>query len=86
MPRYNIELSEDAARVIEAEVSAGRHASAQAYLEDLLREEQRRRDEQARFEQLVDEGIQSGPGIPVDEEFCAERRRKLEDSLTEAIG
>ena len=66
MPRYTVELSDDAARVIEAEVSAGRQPSADAVLDKLLREERTRRDH---LDALIDEGFESGPAIPVDEEF-----------------
>lgn len=79
MPRYTVELSEEAARAIEAEVSAGRQPSVEAYLEELVQLEASRREEQAVFERLVDESIASGPPIPMDEELWAERRRKLRE-------
>jgi len=79
MPRYTLELSDEAARVIEAEVSAGRHPSAEAFLDELLRLEQSRQKEQVEFERLVDESLASGPPIPMDDEFWAERRRKLRE-------
>ena len=75
MPRYTLELSDAAARVIGSEISAGRQSSVEAFFEELLREEQARRDY---LDALIDEGFESGPPIPVDEEFWAERRRKLE--------
>lgn len=67
--------------MIDAEVSDGRQPSAEAYLEELLQEAHTRRMDQELFERLVDEGINSGPPIPVNQEFWAERRRKLEGSL-----
>jgi Arc/MetJ-type ribon-helix-helix transcriptional regulator len=74
MPRYTVELSNAAAKVIEAEVTSGRQPSAEAFFEELLREAQARRDH---LNALIDEGFESGPAIPVTEEFWAERRRKL---------
>lgn len=85
MPRFTVELSDEAARVIEAELSAGRQPSAAAYLEELLRSEESRRVEQERFEQLIEEGMASGPGIPVDEEFWVERRRQLEETVAKRL-
>ena len=79
MPRYTVDLSEDAARVIDAEVSAGRQPSAGAFLDELLREAQARREE---LDALIDEGFESGATIPVDAEFWAERRQKLEAALS----
>ena len=77
MPRYTVDLSDEAARVIEAEVSAGRQASAEAFIEELLTAEVTRREGQDLFERLIDESFDSGPSIPVTEEFWEERRRKL---------
>ena len=81
MPRYIVDLSEEAARLIEAEILAGRQPSASAFLDELIREAQMHRANQEHFERLIDEGIESGPTVPVDDEFWAERRRKLDAAL-----
>ena len=80
MPRYTVDLSETAARMIGAEIAAGR--TAEAFVEDLLREEQARRD---RLDALLDESFDDARSVPVGPGFWEERRRKLHASLAEAV-
>ncbi len=85
MPRYTVELSEQTAKVIDDAVAQGLQPSPAAYVEELVQAEQARREEQELFERLLDESFESGPPIPVDDKFWAERRRKLEESIARTV-
>jgi antitoxin ParD1/3/4 len=64
----NISLPDHMKSFIEQELNEGGYMTASEYFRHLVREEQRRRA-QERFEALLLEGVQSGPGVPATPAF-----------------
>ena len=64
MVDLNVSVSEDVREWIEEQVRAGRYANAGDYVRELI---QRERQQQARkhVEDLIREGIESGPATPM---------------------
>ncbi len=63
---------------IDARVASGRFPSAEDYLRQLV---ERDRTRLQRLEALLDEGIESGEPIEVDDAFWTERQAELERRL-----
>ena len=76
MTTLNISLPKSMKGFVEAQIKLGGYSTASEYVRDLIREAQKRAG-QERLEQLLLEGINSGPPIPVDEEFWQQRRAEL---------
>lgn len=85
MNSRNVVLPESLVPFVADRVARGGYSSAEDYVRALI-EADRLRETEDRLEALVDEAIDSGPTIPVDREFWAERRRKLAESRVKATG
>jgi len=81
MTNLNISLPESMRSFVESRVKSGDYGTISEYLRDLIRAEQGK--EQRLFDQLVKEGIESGPSEPFDkadiEKARAEIRRRLSE-------
>ena len=82
MVDLNVSVSEDVREWIEEQVRAGRYANAGDYVRELI---QRERQQQARkhVEDLIREGIESGPATPLTQDdwdsIRAESDRRIEE-------
>jgi len=81
MTSLNVSLPKPLKDYIDKRVSAGGYSTPSDYICDLVRED-RRRHYQAKLEALLLEGLESGPGIEVNEKFWAERHRRLNEFAT----
>ena len=68
MATMNISLPDHMKQFIEQELDQGGYMTASEYFRHLVREQQRRRA-QEKFESLLLEGVQSGPGVPANPQF-----------------
>jgi antitoxin ParD1/3/4 len=75
-PTLEITLSEPLRAFVEEQVAGGSYATASNYLEELVREDQKRRA-QMRLEALLLEGLDSGPPITVTPEYWEQKRARL---------
>lgn len=73
----NISLPASMRKYVQQRLERGGFGNASEYVRHLIREDQKR-EAQERIEAALLEGLNSGPPIPVDEKFWAERRAKLE--------
>ncbi len=62
----NISLPEQMKAYAEAQAKDGRFSNVSDYMRDLIRRDQARAAAVAELQALVDEGIASGPGGPMD--------------------
>jgi antitoxin ParD1/3/4 len=74
MPRLTVDVSEADAEFIESQVTAGRGATRTEVVAGLIREA-RERAALEYLDQLVREGLDSGPPIPVTDEYWERRRQ-----------
>lgn len=82
MTTMNISLPEDMKAFVETQVQQGGYSTASEYLRELIREAKKKAAED-RLEELILEGINSGPATPMTKEDWAELRRKLEQHRAE---
>jgi antitoxin ParD1/3/4 len=78
METMNIALPTKMKRFVQKEVGVGGYSSASEYIRDLIRREQKRKDN-GKLEALLLEGIESGPSKPMtggDWDALRERLRK----------
>ena len=78
-----ITLPETLGEFIASEVSEGRYATAEEFIQQALLEVQRRKTH-AKIEGLLHEGLNSGPPIPVTPAYWEERERRLIERFPEA--
>jgi putative addiction module CopG family antidote len=71
-----VTLSEDAHEYIQEQLSTGQFSSPDEVISKAL-EEARERQAQKRLAALLQEGLDSGPGILVTPEYLAQRRAEL---------
>ena len=74
--KINISLPDPLKDFVDEQVSERRLSSASDYVGELIREEQKRRAKE-KLEELLLEGLNSGPAIEVDDDFWRERRADL---------
>ena len=77
MPTMNISLPEAMKSYVEDQVHKGEYGSASEYVRDLVRRDQQVRA-QAKLEELLIEGIESGEPMPVTASYWEELKRDLE--------
>ena len=75
-PPLEITLPEPLRAFVEEQIAAGTYATASNYLEELVREDQKRRARE-RLEALLLEGLDSGPPIEVTPEYWEQKRARL---------
>ena len=63
---------------INAAVAAGGYRDAAHYIEELLREAEKRQEFE-RMEKLVEEGLQSGPAVPWTDEDWSQIRKEVHE-------
>jgi antitoxin ParD1/3/4 len=73
MTTVTISLPESLKQFVESQLSAKGFGNVSEYFRSLVREAQAR-EEEARIEKLLLEGLASGDGVPVDKAFWAELR------------
>ncbi len=75
MATMNVSLPDQMKAWVEAQTRDGRYSNASDYVRDLIRRDQERRAAIAELQQLVDEGVASGPAAAFDlETFLAGKR------------
>jgi antitoxin ParD1/3/4 len=89
--KQGIKLSPEHASLVEEAVAAGEFASADEVVEEALRDWKERRDNfgytVAELRRLVQEGIDSGPGVHGSmDEIKAEARRRFEAKAARRTG
>lgn len=75
-PTLEITLPEPLRAFVDEQVAAGNYTNPSNYLEELVREDQKRRA-QDRLEALLLEGLDSGPPIKVTPEYWEHKRARL---------
>lgn len=73
----NVSLPDSLASFVAERVAEGGYASASDYMRELIHRAQKEREEDERLEQLILEGIDSGPGIEATPEYWAKKRAEL---------
>ncbi len=81
MSEPNIHLSEAARAYAEAKAREAGLATADEVVEALVRKAIRREERQKRLEELLLEGLNSGPGKPMTSETWVEMRRLAEKQI-----
>lgn len=76
MTTMNVSLPESLKQYIDQKVAADGFSSASEYVRDLVRQDQIRQAER-QLAALLAEGVASGPAVPVNDGFWAERRARL---------
>jgi antitoxin ParD1/3/4 len=85
MNTLNLTMSDSLKEFVEAQAAAEGHSSAGEYVLAVLREAQKRKAWE-RVEELVLEGLNSGPAIVPDEAFWEAKRRRIIERYPEAAG
>jgi antitoxin ParD1/3/4 len=80
MTSLNISLSEPLREWIDAQIKRGRYGNASEYLRDLIRRDQERQA-QERLEDLLLEGMKSGPASYLTKRDWAELRTDVAERL-----
>lgn len=62
---------------IEIQIKAGRYTSTSDYLRDIIRNHQAQHDQ---LEQLLLEGLYSGPAIQPDDAYWEQKKNRIRDS------
>jgi antitoxin ParD1/3/4 len=78
MTNLTISLSEEMRTFIEEQAASAGYGTVSDYLKALVREEQMRRA-QERLEELLLEGLESGPATPMTAEDWDEMRRQYDE-------
>ena len=76
MATMNISLPDPMKAWVEEQSNGGRYGNASDYVRDLIRRDQDRLEALARFERLINEGLESGVGSRSREEILGEARRR----------
>ena len=80
MVNLNVSLTEAQRDWVEAQVKAGRYGNLSEYVRDLIRADQSRIAER-RLEELLLQGLKSGPSREISPEFWAELTDRVKDRL-----
>jgi antitoxin ParD1/3/4 len=86
MTTLNISLPEAMRQFVEEQVASGDYKTASHYIQELIRAAQKRAEADARLEELLLEGLDSGPGIDVTPEFWEKMRSELIERYREGAG
>ncbi len=77
MATMNVSLPDPMKAWVEKQAEGGRYSNASDYVRDLIRRDQERQKGIAELQNLIAEGIESGPGEPFDPNgFVKEMRQK----------
>jgi len=80
MRTLNISLPDSMRTFIDRQVDKGGYGTASEYLRSLIREAKKRQMED-RLEELLVEGMESGPGIEANPKYWAGKRARLRKGL-----
>lgn len=75
MATMNVSLPDPMKSWVESQTQDGRYSNASDYVRDLIRRDQDRQQAVAELQQLVDEGLASGPAARLDVEAFLARKR-----------
>jgi antitoxin ParD1/3/4 len=75
MATMNVSLPDPMKVWVEAQTQDGRYSNASDYVRDLIRRDQDRQQAITELQQLVDEGLASGPAARLDVEAYLARKR-----------
>ena len=81
MDTMNIALPESMKHFVQEQVNEGGYSSVSEYVRDLIRNAQKRKQEE-RIDALLLEGLGSGEAIPITPEFWEEKKRKVAERLS----
>jgi antitoxin ParD1/3/4 len=86
MNEIQVELPESVRTFVDEQVAAGGYGSASEYIRELIRQAQKQAAE-ARLEEMLLEGVRSGPGRPVSrEEWDRKTAQLLEEHKRKSAG
>lgn len=85
METMNIALPESLKSFVQERVVDGGYSSVSEYVRELIRADQKRRQEE-RIDALLLEGLNSGPAVEVTPEYWEAKKRKLAERLSKANG
>lgn len=85
METMNIALPESLKSFVQERVVDGGYSSVSEYVRELIRADQKRRQEE-RIDALLLEGLNSGPAVEVTPEYWEAKKRKLAERLAKASG
>lgn len=74
MTSVNISLPDEIGEYLDNRVHAS-HTTPSHFVEELIRDDQRR-NEQLKLGELLREGLDSGPGMPADEQFWKDLKQQ----------
>jgi antitoxin ParD1/3/4 len=77
MTTMNISLPDDLKAFVDEQVATGGYGTTSEFIRELIRDARKQAARQ-RLETLLLEGLNSGPAMPMTDEWWAERRRELE--------
>jgi antitoxin ParD1/3/4 len=76
MTTLNISLPKSMKGFVETQIKEGGYSTASEYVRELIRDAQKRAAKE-RLEQLLMEGLNSGPAIKVDDKYWARKKEEL---------
>jgi antitoxin ParD1/3/4 len=82
MESLTITLPESLKAFVDDRVAAGESESPDAFIQGLIREAQKRRARE-RVDDLIQEGLDSGPATPMTADDWSELRRRVADRLAQ---
>jgi antitoxin ParD1/3/4 len=80
MTTLNISLPEQMRSFIESQVNRGRYSTASDYIRDLIRDDQKRKDEE-RLESLLLEALEGGSSQEITPEFFDQLRARARKAI-----
>ena len=83
MSTMNISLPPRLREFVEQQVESGRYSTASEYVRELIRSDEKRRA-QEKLEEMLLEGVNSGPAIEVNPQFWQDKLRRLKDKIDPA--
>lgn len=84
MDTLNIALPESLKTFVQQRVAEGGYTDANEYVRDLISADQKRKAEE-RIDDLLLEGLESGPPIPATDAYWEEKKRKLNERFGDAV-
>jgi antitoxin ParD1/3/4 len=81
MATMNISLPDAMKEWVEAQVATGRYANVSDFVRDVLREEMDRTSALAELRTAIQEGLDSGPAVPLDMDAIWDRAVKRHEAV-----
>jgi antitoxin ParD1/3/4 len=76
MATMNVSLPDPMKAWVEAQTRTGKYGNASDYVRDLIRRDQERQAKIAQFQELIDDGLKSGPSARTVEDLLGEARAR----------